>query len=79
MDLNKEIWELIESRPKIVTTEQKQALHVDIMRLIEKSKTTVGKKLGVTIMTAEGSKAGDRVNQIPGHRGSPGEAKPKTL
>lgn len=79
MDLNAEIWNLIDGRPKITTDEQKRALHVDIMRAIEKSKTNVGKKLGVTIMTQEASKAGDRVNITPGHRGSPGEPKPKSV
>ena len=79
MDLNEAIWKLIESRPKIDTDQQKRALHVDIMRAIEKSKTQVGKRLGVTIMTQEASKAGDKVNQEAGHRGTPGEAKPKSV
>lgn len=79
MDLNQTIWELINSRPKIATEEQKRALHVDIMRAVEKSKTQVGKKHGVTVMTQEASAAGDKVNQEAGHRGNPGLPKPKTI
>lgn len=78
MNLNEEIWKIIDSRPKM-TDEQKRALHVDIMRAVEKSKTQVGKRHGVTIMTQEASAAGDRVNQEPGHRGNPGLPKPKTV
>lgn len=79
MDLNEAIWKIIDSRPKVITEAHKRALHVDIMRAIEMSKTQVGKKHGVTIMTQEASKAGDKVNQSPGHRGDPGEAKPRTI
>jgi 2-keto-4-pentenoate hydratase len=79
MNLNEAIWQIIESRPKITTDDQKRSLHIDIMRVIEQSKSMVGKKLGVTIMTQEASQAGDKVNQSPGHRGNHGEAKPKSV
>jgi hypothetical protein len=79
MNLNEAIWQIIDSRPKIVTEEQKRSLLVDIMRVIEQSKTMVGKKLGVTIMTQEASQAGDKINQSPGYRPSQGESKPKSV
>jgi hypothetical protein len=79
MDLNAEIWKAIESRPKITTDEQKHALHVDIMRLIEKSRTNVGKKLGVTVMTQEGSLAGDKAAQNRREKGAPTDSKPKSI
>jgi len=79
MDLNQTIWELIDSRPKIQTDEQKRALHVDIMRAVERAKTQVGKKHGVTVMTQEASAAGDKAFQEPGNRGNPGMPKPKTV
>lgn len=79
MDLNQAIWETIESRPSIATEAQKRALHVDIMRLVETSRTQVGKKHGVTVMTQEASMAGDKVNELRGHKGSPAEPKPRTL
>jgi hypothetical protein len=79
MDLNQVVWELISSRPKIVTEEQKRALHVDIMRAVEQSKTQIGKKHGVTVMTQEASAAGDKSIQEPGNRGNPGMPKPKTV
>ncbi len=75
MDLNEAIWNLIDSRPKITTEAQKRALHVDIMRAVEVSKTQVGKKLGVTIMTQEASAAGDKANQTR----NPVQAKPKSV
>ena len=79
MDLSQAIWKIIESRPKITTDEQKRALHVDIMRVVEMSKTHVGKKLGVTIMTEGASLAADKVNQQPGYRGTPGDPKPRSV
>ena len=79
MDLGEAIWKLIESRPKIDSEQQKRALYVDIMRAVDLSKTQVGKRLGATIMTQEASQAGDRVNQSPGYRGTPGEPKPKSV
>lgn len=79
MDLNQVIWTLIESRPRIVTDEQKRSLHADIMRAVEKAKTQVGKKHGITVMTQEASAAGDKSIQEPGNRGNPGMPKPKTV
>lgn len=79
MDLNEAIWKIIDSRTKITNDEQKRALHIDIMRAIEVSKTQVGKRLGVTIMTQEASSAGDKINKEPGHRGNPGEPKPRSV
>jgi hypothetical protein len=79
MDLSAEIWKLIESRPKLVTEEQKRALHIDIMRLVEKARTNVGKKLGVTVMTQEGSIAGNRTAENRKNQGAPTDAKPKSL
>jgi hypothetical protein len=59
MNLNEEIWNIINSRSRITTEEQKRAVHVEIMRAVEKSKTNVGKKLGVTVMTEAASLAGN--------------------
>lgn len=76
MDLNEAIWNIIDSKPKTMNDAQKRALHVDIMRAIEVSKTQVGKKLGVTIMTHEASLAGDAANKT---QANPGQPKPKTV
>ena len=78
MDLNEAVWKLLDGR-KLTTDAQRRALHVEIMRAIETSKTQVGKKQGVTVMTPEASAAGDQINRTPGHRGNPGEPKPKTV
>jgi hypothetical protein len=79
MDLNKEVWDVIEATPKI-PDEIKRSLHVKIMRLFEQARATpVGKKHGVTIMTQEASLAGDKVAQDRHADINPGEAKPKNL
>lgn len=79
MQLNEEIWNEIESTVGL-SEEAKKSLHVRIMRLIEQSRATpVGKKHGVTVMTAEASLAADKV--ASDRRGKPlaGDAKPKSL
>tara|TARA_R110002096_G_scaffold108964_2_gene238491 strand:+ start:2343 stop:2582 length:240 start_codon:yes stop_codon:yes gene_type:complete len=79
MQLNEEIWDAINSTPSI-PAESKKNLHVRIMRLVEQSQASpVGKKLGVTVMTQEGSLAGDK--QASNRDAPPlaGDAKPKSL
>lgn len=79
MQLNEEIWNVINSTVGI-SDDVKKTLHTSIMRLIEQSKRSpVGRKLGVTVMTQEGSMAGDKV--ASDRRGKPlaGDAKPKSL
>jgi len=71
MDLNAEIWNAIDTSVKM-PEESKKALHISIMRLVEQSKTRVGQKHGVTIMTQEASKAGDKDSL-------PSAARPKTI
>lgn len=79
MDLNEEIWNILNSRSKITTEEQKRAVHVEILRAIEKSKTNVGKRLGVTVMTESASLAGNVSAQNRNKSGNPGQSRPKSL
>lgn len=79
MQLNEEIWNVINTTVG-VSEEVKKTLHTSIMRLVEQSKASpVGRKLGVTVMTQEGSLAGDK--QASNRRNPPmaGDAKPKSL
>ena len=79
MKLNEEIWDAINSTPSI-PNEVKKSLHVRIMRLVEQSKASpVGKRLGVTVMTQEGSLAGDKVASDRNNPPLAGDAKPKSL
>jgi len=79
MNLNEEIWSAIEATPKL-SEQSKKNLHVQIMRLVEKSQASpVGKKLGVTVMTQEASLAGDK--QASNRKAKPlaGDTKPKSV
>ena len=79
MKLNEEIWDAINSTPNL-PEESKKNLHVRIIRLIEQSQASpVGKRLGVTVMTQEGSLAGDK--QASNRKNPPlaGDPKPKSL
>lgn len=78
MDLNIEIWNEINTTPGM-SEEVKKTLLVRIMRKIEESKSPVGRKLGVTIMTQEASLAGDRVAQNRKKPPMAGDAIPKRL
>ena len=80
MQLNEEIWGVINATPKM-PEEVKKSLHVNIMRLIEESqaKASVRKPLGVTIMTQEASLAGDKVAANRDQPPLAGDAKPKTI
>lgn len=79
MNLNEEIWNVINATPRI-PEEVKKTLHVSIMRLIEQSKATpVGRKLGVTIMTPEASHAADKTAQNRKTKPLAGDAKPKSI
>lgn len=62
MDINAEMWKVINETPGI-SDETKKSLHVKVMRLVEAARNTpVGKKHGVTIMTEGASAAGDPGN-----------------
>lgn len=78
MDLNKELWDVINATPKL-SEEVKKSLHVKILRLIQLSKSPTGERLGVTFMTQEGSVAGDRTAANRKRKGNPGDAKPKSV
>ena len=79
MDLNQEVWNVIDATPRI-PEEVKKSLHLKVMRLFEQARSTpVGKKHGVTIMTQEASLAGDRTAQDRNAGSTPGDAKPKTV
>lgn len=79
MQLNEEIWNVINSTVGI-SDDVKKTLHTSIMRLIEQSKRSpVGRKLGVTVMTQEGSMAGDKQASDRKSKPLPGDAKPKSL
>lgn len=79
MDLNNEIWNAIDTTPRI-PEEVKRSLHVKIMRLVELSRSSpVGSKRGVTVMTQEASLAADKTAQDRRTGGNPGDAKPKTV
>jgi hypothetical protein len=78
MDLNKELWDVINATPKL-SEEIKKSLHVKILRLFQLSKSPTGEKLGVTFMTQEGSLAGDRTAASRSRKGSPGDSKPKSV
>ena len=79
MDIRKEIWNVISSRRKITTDEDKKSLHAEIMRLVEQSKQPQNNKLGVTIMTERASLAGNDVAQNRHKGSSPGDSRPKSL
>lgn len=79
MDLNAEIWAVIDSKPRI-PAEVKRSLHVEIVRLIEESRRNPGaRKLGVTVMTEAGSLAGNKTAADRHAAQNPGDAKPKTV
>lgn len=79
MDLNQEIWRAIDATPKL-SDESKKTLHAKVMRLFEQARTSpVGKKLGVTVMTQEGSLAGDRSAQNRDAPQDPNSARPKSI
>lgn len=77
-DLNQQVWDAINETPSIPEG-AKKSLHVKLMRLFEQSKTSVGKKLGVTFMTQEGSAAGDQTARDRKTKGNPGTPKPKSV
>jgi len=78
MDLNVEIWNAINETPH-VPDEVKKALHIKILRLVEKSKAPTGTKFGITIMTQEASLAGDKSASDRTYKPDPGDAKPRTV
>lgn len=80
MKLNEELWDVIDAIPKL-SAEAKKTLLVEILRVIEASKTTesVTKPLGVTVMTQEASLAGDKVARDRSVKQLPGDARPKTI
>lgn len=78
MDLTQEIWDAINATPKLAE-ESKKALHVRIVRLVEESRKPMGRRLGVTVMTQEASKAGDAVAKDRGAPQDPTGAKPKSI
>lgn len=79
MDLSKEVWNAIDTTPRI-PEEVKKSLHVKVMRLVEQSRSSpVGLKHGVTVMTPEASLAGDKTAQDRRTGGNPGDSKPRTI
>jgi hypothetical protein len=78
MNINEEIWKILDETPQI-SSETKQSLAIRLARLFEQSKSTVGKKLGVTVMTQEGSMAGDKAAQDRKYKNDPGQSRPKSL
>jgi hypothetical protein len=79
MNMNEEIWKILDDTPKL-NKETKEALHVRLSRLFEQGRSSpVGKKLGVTVMTQEGSMAGDASARDRSHKNDPGQSRPKSL
>lgn len=79
MDLNQEIWNIIDATPKI-PLDVKKSLYLRLTRAVEHARSTpIGRRHGVTIMTQEASLAGDNSAQDRNNKGNATDPKPKSV